>query len=54
MANVKVHGISLSGQMHSLVILDQHNQPIRNAILWNDTRTTEQCVEIRQELGTMC
>lgn len=51
MANVKVHGISLSGQMHSLIILDQHNQPIRNAILWNDTRTTEQCVEIRQKLG---
>lgn len=51
MANIEVCGLSLSGQMHSLVILDERQQPIRNAILWNDTRTTEQCESIRQVLG---
>lgn len=51
MENVDIKGLSLSGQMHSLVILDKHYKPIRNAILWNDTRTTEQCAEIKQILG---
>lgn len=35
--------ISISGQMHSLVLLDEDGMPIRRSILWNDTRTTAQC-----------
>ena len=35
--------ISISGQMHSLVLLDNEGTPIRRSILWNDTRTTKQC-----------
>lgn len=35
--------ISISGQMHSLVLLDKDGTPIRRSILWNDTRTTAQC-----------
>ncbi len=46
-----VEGISYSGQMHGLVLLDQKDQVLRHAILWNDTRTTPQCMEISQELG---
>ncbi|MDP5276277.1 xylulokinase [Chengkuizengella axinellae] len=46
-----IEGISFSGQMHGLVLLDEGHQVIRNAILWNDTRTTEQCDEIKSELG---
>ncbi|MCM3763866.1 xylulokinase [Neobacillus niacini] len=46
-----VEGISFSGQMHGLVLLDQHRRALRNAILWNDTRTTEQCHQIQQALG---
>ncbi|HCE11688.1 MAG TPA: xylulokinase, partial [Enterococcus sp.] len=34
-------GISFSGQMHSLVLLDESNRVIRPAILWNDVRTTK-------------
>lgn len=30
--------IGLSGQMHSLVALDSANQPIKPAMLWNDSR----------------
>ncbi|RXZ78416.1 xylulokinase [Paenibacillaceae bacterium] len=50
-AGEQVEGISFSGQMHGLVLLDQANQPLRNAILWNDTRTTGQCREIERVLG---
>ncbi|WNC14791.1 xylulokinase [Brevibacillus brevis] len=46
-----VEGISFSGQMHGLVLLDERNQVIRNAILWNDTRTSKQCREIEQVMG---
>ncbi|MHC5252755.1 xylulokinase [Listeria kieliensis] len=34
-----LEAISFSGQMHSLVLLDDEGKPLRNAILWNDTRT---------------
>lgn len=46
-----IEGISFSGQMHGLVLLDEKRNVIRNAILWNDTRTTEQCREITRTLG---
>ncbi|MBB6695524.1 xylulokinase [Cohnella xylanilytica] len=46
-----IEGISFSGQMHGLVLLDADNRPVRRAILWNDTRTTEQCREIERTLG---
>ena len=46
-----IEGISFSGQMHGLVLLDQNNQVLRNAILWNDTRTTRQCQEIYERVG---
>ena len=39
----EIEGISYSGQMHGLVLLDDNNQVLRPAILWNDTRTTAQC-----------
>lgn len=47
----EITGISYSGQMHGLVLLDDHNQVLRPAILWNDTRTTEQCKEILDTMG---
>ncbi|KAA9016000.1 xylulokinase [Niallia endozanthoxylica] len=46
-----IEGISFSGQMHGLVLLDQENQVLRNSILWNDTRTTKQCEEIYDVVG---
>ncbi|NIK80345.1 xylulokinase [Paenibacillus castaneae] len=50
-ASDTIEGISFSGQMHGLVLLDGEGNPVRNAILWNDTRTTEQCREIERTLG---
>ncbi|GAB7387008.1 xylulokinase [Bacillaceae bacterium] len=46
-----IEGISFSGQMHGLVLLNREKRVIRNAILWNDTRTTKQCREIEEDLG---
>lgn len=46
-----IKGISFSGQMHGLVLLDGNNQVLRPAILWNDTRTTKQCHEILAKMG---
>lgn len=46
-----VEGISFSGQMHGLVLLDQNGRVVRRAILWNDTRTTKQCRDIESKLG---
>lgn len=46
-----IEGISFSGQMHGLVLLDANKQVLRNAILWNDTRTTKQCEEIYEVVG---
>lgn len=44
-------GISFSGQMHSLVLLDENFEVLRPAILWNDVRTTAQCEMIMQTYG---
>jgi xylulokinase len=46
-----IEGISFSGQMHGLVLLDGAGRVLQNAILWNDTRTTKQCQEIYDVVG---
>lgn len=50
-ARDQLEAISFSGQMHSLVLLDEADQVVRNAILWNDVRTTQQCERIKETLG---
>lgn len=47
----QVAGLSFSGQMHGLVLVDKEGQVLRPAILWNDTRTTAQCRRIESTLG---
>lgn len=37
-----VLGIGLSGRMHGVTVTDHHFQPIRPAILWADSRATDQ------------
>lgn len=44
-------GIGCAGQMHGLVILDENDQVIRPAILWNDGRTQKQTDELNQTFG---
>lgn len=47
----ELEGISFSGQMHSLVVLNEQKKVLRNAILWNDVRTTNQCERIMADFG---
>lgn len=46
-----VAAIGLSGQMHSSVLLDDADEVLRPAILWNDVRTTAQCEFITDTLS---
>lgn len=46
-----IAGVSFSGQMHGLVILDKEDQVIRPAILWNDGRTIAECDYLNNEIG---
>ncbi len=43
-----VKGIGLSGQMHGATLLDAGERPLRPAILWNDTRSDEECRELEK------
>ncbi|MCG7521544.1 xylulokinase [Ruegeria sp. Ofav3-42] len=45
-----VKAIGLSGQMHGAVLLDAKLRPIRPAILWNDSRATHECEDLRETL----
>ncbi len=47
----EIVGVGLSGQMHSLVMLDADNQVLRPAILWCDQRTAAECEEIYRRVG---
>ena len=46
-----VTGIGCCGQMHGLVILDEHDAVIRPAILWNDGRTAEETAWLNTVVG---
>lgn len=47
----QVAGIGCGGQMHGLVILDENDEVIRPAILWNDGRTVRQTDYLNQTIG---
>lgn len=47
----EIEGVGLSGQMHGAVFLDEDNNVLRPAILWNDQRTQAQCDWIMQTIG---
>ena len=49
-SNIK--GIGAGGQMHGLVVLDENDQVIRPAILWNDGRTDEETAYLNEVIGT--
>ena len=47
----KVAGISFGGQMHGLVVLDENDEVIRPAILWNDGRTQKETDYLNEVIG---
>lgn len=46
-----IAGISFGGQMHGLVVLDENDEVIRPAILWNDGRTQKETDYLNKEIG---
>ncbi len=46
-----VAAVGLTGQMHGLVVLDERDEVLRPAILWNDQRTAAECDFIRAVVG---
>ena len=47
----QVKGISFGGQMHGLTALDETDQVIRSAILWNDGRTGKEVEYLNSVIG---
>ena len=46
-----VEAIGVAGQMHGLVILDEHDKVIRPTILWNDGRTDKETAYLNDVIG---
>ncbi len=47
----QVAGIGAGGQMHGLVVLDEHDKVLRPAILWNDGRTAKEVDYLNNQIG---
>ena len=45
-----IEAIAIAGQMHGAVLLDEHNNVLRPAILWNDGRSALECEELMAEV----
>lgn len=48
----QIKGIGIGGQMHGLVALDENDQVIRPAMLWNDGRTETETEYLNTVIGT--
>lgn len=46
-----VAAVSIGGQQHGLVLLDESGEPVRDALLWNDNRSAGDSAELVEELG---
>ena len=42
----EIKSISFSGHMHGATCLDKDNQVLRPCMMWNDTRSHQECIEI--------
>jgi xylulokinase len=46
-----VAAVSVAGQQHGMICLDEHGGVVRPALLWNDTRSADAATELVAELG---
>jgi xylulokinase len=46
-----VSAISVGAQQHGMICLDQSGQVVRDALLWNDTRSSDAATALVEELG---
>lgn len=47
----RADAVSVGGQQHGMVALDEAGEPVRDALLWNDTRSAPQARELIAEMG---
>ena len=47
-ARAAVRAVGLSGQMHGATLLDGEDRPLRPAILWNDGRSANECLDLER------
>lgn len=45
-----VRKIGVTGQMHTVIMLDQAGNSIRPALMWNDTRTADMVQEVKKKI----
>lgn len=46
-----IRSIGVTGQMHTLVMLDKEGNSVRPAIMWNDTRAKELLPELKEQIA---
>ena len=47
-----VSAMSVGGQQHGMVALDETGEVVRDALLWNDTRSAQASRDLVDELGS--
>ncbi|MDN6274793.1 MAG: xylulose kinase, partial [Corynebacterium casei] len=47
----KADAVAVAGQQHGMVTLDEDNNTVRDAMLWNDVSSADAAVELVEELG---
>lgn len=47
----KASAVAVAGQQHGMVALDESGEVVRDALLWNDTRSSEAADELVREMG---
>ncbi len=46
-----VSAVAVGGQQHGMVLLDDEDEVVRPALLWNDTRSAQAAADLVEELG---
>lgn len=48
-----VTAIGVTGQMHTIILLDAKGEPVRPALMWNDTRTASMVPALREKIRAL-
>ena len=47
----QIRSLSVAGQQHGLVAVDESGRPLHPAVLWNDTRSAQDAADLIEDLG---